>query len=397
MLSGKNIVMGVSGGIAVYKAVDVVSRLKKLNANVDIIMTKSASEFVTPLTFQSISQNPVTVNIFNEPKQWEIEHISLAKKADIFLVAPATANIIGKVANGIADDMLSTTIMATRAKVIFAPAMNTNMYNNVIFRDNMNKLKNYGYEFIKPGSGRLACGDIGEGKMAEPSDIVDYLTSSFTNTQLKGKKVIITAGPTIEPLDPVRYMTNYSSGKMGFALAKVARQKGAEVILITGPVNLEPPSGVELIKVNTTQEMFNAIERHFDDCHVLIKAAAPLDYRPITVSEHKIKKEKDEIDFKFIKNPDIAAHFGKVKKKQIIVGFAAETENIIENALKKIDKKNLDFIVANNVLADNAGFKSDNNIVTIIDRNGSKIEYPMMKKEEVAKAIIDKISAMLNC
>lgn len=397
MLSRKNIVMGVSGGIAVYKAVDVVSRLKKLNANIDIIMTKSATEFVTPLTFQSISQNPVTVDIFNEPKQWEIEHISLAKKADIFLVAPATANIIGKVANGIADDMLSTTIMATRAKVIFAPAMNTNMYNNVIFRDNMNKLKNYGYEFIKPGSGRLACGDIGEGKMAEPSDIVDYLTSSFADTELKGKKIIITAGPTIEPLDPVRYMTNYSSGKMGFALARIAKQKGASVILVTGPVNLEPPSGVELIKVNTTQEMFAAIEKHFDECHVLIKAAAPLDYRPVTVSEQKIKKEKDEIELKFIKNPDIVAHFGKIKKKQIIVGFAAETENIIENAIKKIDKKNLDFIVANNVLTDNAGFKSDNNIVTIIDRNGSKIEYPMMKKEEVAKAIIDKISAMLNC
>ncbi|WIV10798.1 bifunctional phosphopantothenoylcysteine decarboxylase/phosphopantothenate--cysteine ligase CoaBC [Proteiniborus sp. MB09-C3] len=397
MLSGKNIVMGVSGGIAVYKAVDVVSRLKKLNANIDIIMTKSAAEFVAPLTFQSISQNPVTVNIFNEPKQWKIEHISLAKKADVFLVAPATANIIGKVANGIADDMLSTTIMATRAKVIFAPAMNTNMYNNIIFKENMNKLKEHGYEFIKPGSGRLACGDIGEGKMAEPCDIVDYIIGSFNGNQLKGKKIIITAGPTIEPLDPVRYMTNYSSGKMGFALAKVAQQQGAEVTLISGPVNLEPPLGVEFIRINTTQEMFNAVGRYFDDCHVLIKAAAPLDYRPVSVSEHKIKKEKDEIELKFVKNPDIAAHFGKIKKKQIIIGFAAETENIIENARKKIDKKNLDFIVANNVLAENAGFKSDTNIVTIVDKNGSATDYPMMKKEDVARAIIDKISAMLNC
>lgn len=397
MLSGKNIVMGVSGGIAVYKAVDVVSRLKKLNANIDIIMTKSAAEFVAPLTFQSISQNPVTVNIFNEPKQWKIEHISLAKKADVFLVAPATANIIGKVANGIADDMLSTTIMATRAKVIFAPAMNTNMYNNIIFKENMNKLKEYGYEFIKPGSGRLACGDIGEGKMAEPCDIVDYIIGSFNANQLKGKKIIITAGPTIEPLDPVRYMTNYSSGKMGFALAKVAQQQGAEVTLISGPVSLEPPLGVEFIRINTTQEMFNAVGRYFDDCHVLIKAAAPLDYRPVSVSEHKIKKEKDEIELKFVKNPDIAAHFGKIKKKQIIIGFAAETENIIENARKKIDKKNLDFIVANNVLAENAGFKSDTNIVTIVDKNGSATDYPMMKKEDVARAIIDKISAMLNC
>ncbi|SCG83513.1 bifunctional phosphopantothenoylcysteine decarboxylase/phosphopantothenate synthase [Proteiniborus sp. DW1] len=397
MFSGKNIVMGVTGGIAVYKAVDVVSRLKKLNANVDVIMTKSATEFVTPLTFQSISQNPVTVDMFNEPKQWDIQHISLAKKADLFIIAPATANIIGKVANGIADDMLSTTIMATRAKVVFAPAMNTNMYNNVIFKENMNKLKSLGYEFINPGSGRLACGDIGEGKMAEPIDIIDYLTNLFANNQLKGKKFIITAGPTIEPLDPVRYMTNYSSGKMGFALAKVAQQRGAEVILITGPVNLEPPIGVKLIKVNTTREMLNAIEKHFDDCQVLIKAAAPLDYRPVTVSGHKIKKEKDEIEFKFIKNPDIAAHFGKIKKNQIIVGFAAETENIIDNALKKIDKKNLDFIVANNVLTENAGFKSDNNIVTIIDKNGAKADYPMMKKEDVAKVIIDKVIEMLNC
>ncbi len=397
MLSGKNIVMGVSGGIAVYKAVDAVSRLKKLNANVDVIMTKSATEFVTPLTFQSISQNPVTIDIFNEPKYWEIEHISLAKKADVFLVAPATANIIGKIANGIADDMLSTTVMATKAKVVFAPAMNTNMYNNIIFKENMNKLKQHGYEFIKPGSGRLACGDIGEGKMAEPSDIVDYLVNSLANNQLKGKKVIVTAGPTIEPLDPVRYMTNHSSGKMGYAIAREAQRRGAEVILVSGPVNLDPPMGVEVIRINTTKEMLCAIERHFDTCHVLIKAAAPLDYRPITVSEHKIKKEKDEIEFKFTKNPDIAAHFGKLKKDQIIVGFAAETENIIDNAKKKIEKKNLDFIVANNVLAENTGFKSDTNIVTIIDKDGTTKEYPLMKKEEVAKAIIDKISSMLNC
>ncbi len=397
MRSGKNIVMGVSGGIAVYKAVDVVSRLKKLNANVDVIMTKSATEFVTPLTFQSISQNPVTIDIFNEPKYWEIEHISLAKKADVFLVAPATANIIGKIANGIADDMLSTTVMATKAKVVFAPAMNTNMYNNIIFKENMNKLKQHGYEFIKPGSGRLACGDIGEGKMAEPSDIVDYLVNSLTNNQLKGKKIIVTAGPTIEPLDPVRYMTNHSSGKMGYAIAREAQQSGAKVILVSGPVNLNPPMGVEVIKVNTTNEMLFAVEKHFNDCDVLIKAAAPLDYRPVTVSEHKIKKGKDEIEFKFTKNPDIVAHFGEIKKNQILVGFAAETENIIDNAKKKIEKKNLDFIVANNVLTENAGFKSDNNIVTIIDKDGTIKEYPLMKKEEVAKTIIDKISSMLNC
>lgn len=397
MLKGKNIVMGVTGGIAAYKAVDIVSRLKKLNANVDVIMTKSATEFVTPLTFQSLSQNPVTVNMFDEPKYWEIGHISLAKKADVFLVAPATANIIGKVANGIADDMLSTTIMATKAKVIFAPAMNTNMYNNAVFKENVSKLKKYGYEFIKPGSGRLACGDFGEGKMAEPSDIVEYVVNLFNNDdELLGKKIVITAGPTIEPLDPVRYMTNYSSGKMGYALAKEAKRRGADVVLISGPVNIEPPSGVHVIPVNTTQEMFNAVDRHFGDCDVLIKAAAPLDYRPISVSEHKIKKEKDQIEIKFIKNPDIAAHFGKVKNKQILVGFAAETENLIENARKKIEKKNLDFIVANNVLAADSGFRSDTNIVTIIDKNGDVVNYPLLTKEDVAKVIFDKISAMIK-
>jgi len=397
MLKGKNIVMGVTGGIAAYKAVDVVSRLKKLNANVDVIMTKSATEFVTPLTFQSLSQNPVIVNMFDEPKYWEIAHISLAKKADVFLVAPATANIIGKVANGIADDMLSTSIMATKAKVVFAPAMNTNMYNNVIFRENVDKLKKYGYEFIKPGSGRLACGDFGEGKMAEPSDIVEYIVKLFTNNnELIGKKIVITAGPTIEPLDPVRYLTNYSSGKMGYALAKEAQRRGADVVLISGPVNIDPPSGVHIIPVKTTQEMFNAVGKHFDDCNVLIKAAAPLDYRPISVSEHKIKKEKDEIEIKFIKNPDIVEHFGKIKKKQIVVGFAAETENLIENARKKIEKKNLDFIVANNVLTADAGFRSDTNIVTIIDKNGSVVNYPLLTKEDVAKVIIDKIFAMIN-
>lgn len=396
MLSGKNIVMGVTGGIAVYKAVDVVSRLKKLNANVDVIMTKSATEFVTPLTFQSISQNPVTVNIFNEPNHWEIEHISLAKKADVFLISPATANIIGKVANGIADDMLSTTIMATRAKVIFAPAMNTNMYNNILFKENMSKLKEYGYEFIKPGAGRLACGDFGEGKMAEPCIIVDYVKNSLTNNQLKGKKIIVTAGPTVEPLDPVRYMTNYSSGKMGYAIAIEAQKRGAEVILISGPVNLEKPIGVEVVQINTTLEMLNAVKKHFSDCDVLIKAAAPLDYRPVTVSEQKIKKEKDDIEFQFTRNPDIAAHFGNIKEKQIVVGFAAETEKVLENAIRKINKKNLDFIVANNVLMKDTGFKSDSNIVTIIDKDGTVKDYPKMKKEEVAKVIIDKISTILN-
>lgn len=395
LLKGKNIVMGVTGGIAVYKAVDVVSRLKKLGANVDVIMTEAATEFVTPLTFQSLSQNYVTVNMFSEPKKWEIEHISLASKADLFLVAPATANIIGKIANGIADDMLSTTIMATKAKVVFAPAMNTNMYTNPIFKSNKEKLKSLGYEFIKPGCGRLACGDYGEGKMAEPADIVDYIVNMSSNKDLSGKKFVVTAGPTIAPLDPVRYLTNYSSGKMGYALARLAHERGAEVTLVSGPTNLMPPEGVEIVGVNTTIDMFNAIEKLFDECDVLIKAAAPLDYRPKTVSNHKIKKNDDEMDIKLVKNPDIALHFGKLKKKQIIVGFAAETQNVIENAKKKIEKKNFDFIVVNDVSKENAGFRSETNIVTILDKSGNQQDFPMMKKDEIARIIIDKLANQL--
>jgi len=396
MLKGKNIVLGVSGGIAVYKAVDVVSKLKKNGANVDVIMTEAATKFVTPLTFQSLSQNYVTVNMFSEPKNWEIEHISLASKADLFLVAPATANIIGKIANGIADDMLSTTIMATKAKVVFAPAMNTNMYNNPIFQRNVEVLKSYGYQFIKPGVGRLACGDYGEGKMAEPIDIVNYVISSFAKKDLIGKKIIVTAGPTIAPLDPVRYLTNHSSGKMGYAIAQEASNRGAEVTLISGPTNLSSPTGVKIIRVNTTIEMFEAVEKVFDECDVMIKAAAPLDYRPKTINSQKIKKNRSNINVDLIKNPDIALHFGKLKKNKIIIGFAAETQNVIENAKKKIKQKNFDFIVANDVSKENAGFKSETNIVSILDKYGNIEDFPLMKKEKLAKIIIDKVSITLK-
>lgn len=396
MLQGKNIVLGVTGGIAAYKAVDVVSRLRKKSANIDVIMTKSATEFVTPLTFQSLSQNYVTVSMFEEPKTWDIEHISLAQRADLFLVAPATANIIGKVANGIADDMLSTTIMATKAKVVFAPAMNTNMYTNTIVQDNIKKLKALGYEFIKPGKGRLACGDYGEGKMAEPVDIVDHVVNLLTNTDLEGKKIIVTAGPTIEPIDPVRYITNFSSGKMGYALAQEAKSRGAEVILISGPTNLEVPRGVDIIKVNTTGEMLGVVEKNFDDCHCLIKAAAPLDYRPEYVSEKKIKKNSDKLDISFIKNPDISKEISKRKKNQIMIGFAAETDNLVENAKKKVKKKNFDFIVLNDISKPDAGFRSDTNEVTIIDREENINEYPKMSKSELSKVIIDKLVSMLK-
>ena len=396
MLNGKNILIGISGGIACYKVCDVVSRLKKLNSNVDVIMTKSAVEFVSPLTFQTLSQNFVYVDMFKEPKTFEVEHISLAKKADIVLIAPATGNIIGKIASGIADDMLTTVIMATRAKVIFAPAMNMNMYTNPIVQDNIKKLSEMGYEFIKPGKGRLACGDYGEGKMAEPEIIVDYILNSFHKDDLKDKKIVITAGPTIEPLDPVRYMTNFSSGKMGYALAEEAKKRGGEVVLITGPVNLTPPYGVEIIKINTTIEMLNAVEKNFGDCDILIKAAAPLDYRPETVSKDKIKKNGESLQLKFVPNPDIAVHFGKLKKNQIIVGFAAETNNVIEYAKGKLKKKNFDFIVVNDISKDGAGFRTDTNIVSIIDNKDVVDNYPLMEKRKLAGIILDKAVELID-
>lgn len=398
MLKGKKIVLGVTGGIAVYKACDLVSRLKKLNANVDVIMTEGAEEFVTPLTFQTMSGNVVHRKMFNEITSYDVEHISLAQRADIILIAPATANTIGKIANGIADNLLTTVVMASTAKVIFAPAMNTFMYRNPIVKSNIDKLKELGYEFIAPGTGVLACGDYGEGKMAEPSDIVEYVLSSFVEKDLVGKKIVITAGPTIEPLDPVRYMTNHSSGKMGYSIAEEAVKRGAEVILVSGPTSLEAPKGVTLINIKTTEDMLNAIEDHFDTCNVLIKAAAPVDYRPETVSEEKIKKKDNdnELIIKYIKNPDIAAHFGNKKNQQVMVGFAAETNNVYEYAMGKLKKKNLDFIVANDVTKDGAGFNVDTNIISIIDKEGTKIDYPIMDKRRVARIILDKVKYILQ-
>ncbi len=399
MLKGKNILLGVTGGIAVYKAADLVSRLKKQGANIDVIMTEGATKFVTPLTFQTMSENQVHTEMFGLITNFDVEHISLAKKADLILIAPATANTIGKIANGIADNMLTTVVMASTAKVIFAPAMNTNMYNNPITQGNIEKLKKLGYEFIKPGVGRLACGDYGAGKMAEPADIVDYVISSFVKKDLMGKKIVITAGPTIEPIDPVRYMTNHSSGKMGYSIAKEALDRGASVTLITGPSSLTPPEGVDVVRVNTTQEMFDAVGRYFDTCDVLIKSAAPLDYKPENVSPIKIKKrdgEEDILNLKFTRNPDIAHFYGKKKKDQIIVGFAAETDNVLEYANEKMKKKNFDFIVANDVTKPGAGFKGDTNIASIINRDGSFEEYPLMDKKQLAGKILDKVSILID-
>lgn len=398
MLKDKTIVLGVTGGIAIYKSVDLVSRLRKRGANVEVIMTDAAREFVSPLTFQTMSENIVHSEMFNLLNHVDVEHISLAQKADLILIAPACANTIGKISAGIADNLLTTVVMAATSKTMFATAMNTKMYENPIVQENIERLKKLGYEFIEPTVGKLACGDYGSGKMAEPQDIVEYLEVFFTEKDLKDKKIVITAGPTREPIDPVRYMSNHSSGKMGYSIAKNAASRGAEVVLISGPSSLEAPKGVRLIDVVTTDDMFKAVEREFEDSHVLIKAAAPSDYRPEKRSQEKIKKQDnvEDLNIKYIKNQDIAKHFGNKKKNQIVVGFAAETNNLNKYAKEKLKKKNLDFIVANDITMEGAGFNQDTNIVNIIDNDGTIVEYPKMNKDELASIILDKIKYILD-
>ena len=398
MLKDKTVVIGVSGGIAVYKTLDVVSRLRKLGVNVNVIMTKSATEFVTPLSFQSLSQNYVVCDMFEDPKTWDVEHISLAKRADVFLIAPATANVIGKIANGIADDMLTTTVMATKAKVLIAPAMNTNMYENPILQRNINTLKELGYNFVEPESGRLACGDTGKGKLASPETIVDEVVKLLSKDQdLKGKSIIVTAGPTVESIDPMRYITNRSTGKMGYSIAKEAIERGADVTLITGPTNLTPPQNLKkLVKIESAKDMYEAVVENLDENDVVIKSAAVADYKPKNYSNKKIKKSDDDLVIELDRNKDIAQEIGKIKNNKILVGFAAETNDLIENASLKIKKKNLDFIVANDLTKEGAGFGVDTNIVKIIDKEGNITEYPKMKKEEVANIILDKIKELLS-
>ena len=398
MLKDKTVVIGVSGGIAVYKTLDVVSRLRKLGVNVNVIMTKSATEFVTPLSFQSLSQNYVVCDMFEDPKTWDVEHISLAKRADVFLIAPATANVIGKIANGIADDMLTTTVMATKAKVLIAPAMNTNMYENPILQRNITTLKELGYNFVEPESGRLACGDTGKGKLASPETIVDEVVKLLSKGQdLKGKSIIVTAGPTVESIDPMRYITNRSTGKMGYSIAKEAIERGADVTLITGPTNLTPPQNLKkLVKIESAKDMYEAVLENLDENDVVIKSAAVADYKPKNYSNKKIKKSDDDLVIELDRNKDIAQEIGKIKNNKILVGFAAETNDLIENASLKIKKKNLDFIVANDLTKEGAGFGVDTNIVKIIDKEGNITEYPKMKKEEVANIILDKIKELLS-
>ena len=390
----KCVVIGVTGGIAVYKALDVISALRKKDIEVHVIMTESATKFVNPLTFQSISQNMVVTDMFAEPKAWEIQHISLAQKADLMLIAPATANIIGKVANGISDDMLSTTIMAaSKAKVIFAPAMNTHMYQNRIVQGNIEKLKAYGYEFIEPASGRLACGDIGIGKLADVNTIVERVLTELNDKEqdLNGKKVLISAGPTIAPIDPVRYITNRSTGKMGYAIAEEARDRGAEVVLVSGPTNLNPPKNVRVINIKTNEEMKNEIYDNFEWADIVIKSAAVADYKPKEYSEEKIKKGEGELNLCLTRDNDILKSLGDMKTHQILVGFAAESNDVLKNADKKLKNKNLDFIVANDITASDTGFGSEDNKVVILSKNNEKLELDKMSKKEVASNIFDMI------
>ncbi|MCX0384305.1 bifunctional phosphopantothenoylcysteine decarboxylase/phosphopantothenate--cysteine ligase CoaBC [Clostridium perfringens] len=390
MKDKKCVVVGVSGGVAVYKALDVISRLRKKDVEVHVIMTKSATEFVTPLSFQSLSQNMVITDMFAEPKAWEIQHISLAKKADLMLIVPATANIIGKVANGIADDMLSTTIMATKAPVVFCPAMNTNMYENPIVQRNISLLKEFGYEFIEPASGRLACGDEGKGKLQDTEIIAEETLRRLHSTKdLLGKKVVVTAGPTMVPIDPVRILTNRSSGKMGYSIAEEARDRGAEVVLISGPTSLRKPNGIKVIDIKTNEDMFNAIKNEFKDADIVIKSAAVADYKAKNYSNEKIKKTGDDLKLIFERDRDILKTLGDMKKNQILVGFAAESSNLKENAKGKLDRKNLDYIVANDISKPETGFASDENKVTIISKSGEEVSLEKMSKREVAKNIFD--------
>lgn len=388
----KRVVVGVTGGVAVYKALDVISKLKKKDVDIKVIMTKSATEFVTPLSFQSLSQNMVITDMFNEPKAWEIQHISLAQWADLMLIVPATANIIGKVANGIADDMLSTTIMATKAQVVFCPAMNTNMYENPVVQRNINILKELGHDFIEPASGRLACGDIGKGKLQDTEIIAESILKMLSvEKDLENKKVLVTAGPTIVPIDPVRYLTNRSSGKMGYAIAEEAKDRGADVTLITGPTNLTPPQGVKVVRVNTNEEMFNAVISEFDNSDIVIKSAAVADYKAKNYSLEKIKKGDGDLSILFERDNDILNALGERKKHQVLVGFAAESSKVIENAQGKLKRKKLDFIVANDITSKDTGFASDENKVTIISSTGETTTLDKMSKREVAKNIFDKI------
>lgn len=393
----KSIVLGVTGSIAAYKAAEIASLLVKKGHDVHVVMTRAAMEFITPLTLQAISRHPVYTEMFAAPRKWEIEHISLAQQADLVLVAPATANIIGKVAGGIADDLLSTTIMATKAPVVFAPAMNTGMYENPVFQQRMRFLQDFGYIFLEPEEGRLACGASGKGRLPAPERIVsDIENILYRQEELAGRHVLVTAGPTREPLDAVRYLSNHSSGKMGYALAEEAKKRGARVTLVSGPTRLEPPQGVNLIPVETAEEMLNAVKDIFPAVDVVIKAAAVADFRPSRVASGKIKKGMANLLLELERTPDILEYLGQHKANQILVGFAAETEELLANAAEKLTRKNLDLIVANDLTEEGAGFEVDTNVATILYPGGAAVKLPCMTKKELAGMILDRVAKLLK-
>ena len=399
MLQGKKIVLGVTGGIAVYKAVDLVSRLRKAGCEVRVVMTEHAQQFVTPLTFKEISGNAVATSMWNANQEFNVEHIALANWADAFLVAPATANILAKMACGIADDLLSTTLLAAQAPIVVCPAMNTGMYQNPATQENIAKLQERGVTVMPPAVGHLACGTIGPGRLPEPQQIVEFVSAFFAGREgdLRGLRVLVTAAGTREPIDPVRYVGNRSSGKMGYAVAQMAAERGADVLLISGPSALAAPPNVLVVNVETTNEMLEACLAAYGDVDIVIKAAAVADYRPRNVADQKIKKKTDDaLTVVMDKNPDILKTLGAKKEQQVLVGFAAETQNLLANAREKVVKKNLDMIVANDVTAAGAGFNSDTNIVKFLFANGDVRELEQMPKVDVANRILDEAIRIRN-
>lgn len=396
MYRDKQILLGVSGGIAAYKAVELLRLLVKAGAEVHVVMTAHAREFVAPLTFQTLSGNPVHCELFNLLQEREIGHISLADRADLCLVAPATANLIGKLASGIADDLLTTTLMATKAPVLLVPAMNVNMWENPLYRENQARLERHGYRFMAPVVGELACGWEGQGKLPDPAAIFDFAEPLVGSRELDGKTVLVTAGPTREELDPVRYLGNHSSGKMGYAVARAARNRGARVILISGPVALPPPQGVTLLPVTSAMEMHAAVMAHCDAADVIVKAAAVADFRPAARSADKLKKgDREGLSLELVRNPDILAELGSRQGQALLVGFAAETGELLANARQKLAAKRLDLIVANDVTEAGAGFGVDTNVVRFIDREGNVETLPCLTKREVAERLLERIVRVL--
>ena len=392
MLKGKTVLLGITGSIAAYKIAYLASALHKLHADVHVLMTENATNFINPITFETLTGNKCLVDTFDRNFQFQVEHVSIAKKADVVMIAPASANVIGKLANGLADDMLTTTVMACRCQKILAPAMNTAMYENPVVQDNIRKLKNYGYEVITPASGYLACGDTGAGKMPEPETLLEYiLKEAAFQKDLAGKKLLVTAGPTQEAIDPVRCLTNHSSGKMGYAIAKMAMLRGAEVTLVSGPTAIEPPLFVKVIPVTSARDMFEAVTGLSHEQDIIIKAAAVADYRPKQVSEDKVKKKDDQASIELERTDDILKYLGQHKKQgQFLCGFSMETRDMIRNSRAKLEKKNLDMVAANNLKVEGAGFQGDTNVLTLITQD-EEVSLPLMSKEDAALKILDKI------